>query len=411
LTTPKKKNQHFVPQFILRNFSGDHRSIGTFVLESGRRIDTASIADQCAQDYFYGRDPQMEEAFGTSEGDVASILRSFSSDKQAEFAGPYMIRRFPVTEEWDLIRAHPLYRLREFVYYQRHRTLASMEGMSDAIDAAVKHYVRRDPYFAETNPELIEALDHVRITRTNTMADILYHAGPFSCVTFDLAVKFIVTDEPSFIICDHPVVLRNHYSEVFPGGPGALGMPARGLQMFMPVSPHMVIAVYDPLVYDYGSPSSFVVRIGRMNAMRLNAMQAENAHECIYFDRRTAPDFSALRDRWIRRPEQTTRIVDGPITDRGDGTFTQLTKYLAPATTASAPLTFVRVNDRTTEDTRLSAGDEPSFPVRSLELLQSAHEFSAYIDWKVKQSVEEGGLPVHPHWQDWLDSVQDPQLA
>jgi excisionase family DNA binding protein len=93
------------------------------------------------------------------------------------------------------------------------------------------------------------------------MSHILYSTGPFAFGMLDMTVKLFIVDEPSFILSDHPAVLRNQYSEVNPGGPGALGMLARGLQMFMSVSPTMTVAVYDGDVYKCGSDDSVIVKM------------------------------------------------------------------------------------------------------------------------------------------------------
>ena len=48
-----------------------------------------------------------------------------------------------------------------------------------------------------------------------------------------------------------------------------------------------------------------------------------------------------------------------------------------------------------------------SFPVRSRELCDFADGLADHADRMVKRNVTEQGLPVHPHWQDWIDSIPD----
>jgi Protein of unknown function (DUF4238) len=47
------KNQHFVPQFYLRNFSTDEekQSIGLFNFARSTAVGNASIRNQCSRDY------------------------------------------------------------------------------------------------------------------------------------------------------------------------------------------------------------------------------------------------------------------------------------------------------------------------------------------------------------------------
>jgi hypothetical protein len=70
---PKKRRHHYVPQFVLRNFSRDGGSVVTLVLETGDLHSNASVRGQCAKNYFYGRAPHIEDAFAESEEKVAAI--------------------------------------------------------------------------------------------------------------------------------------------------------------------------------------------------------------------------------------------------------------------------------------------------------------------------------------------------
>lgn len=239
---PKKKRHHYVPQFVLRNFSPDGGgAVPTLVLESGEFHERSSVRGQCARDYFYGRD--TEDAFAQSEAKVSAVLRRAAAADLVGFDALYRLREFPDTAEYAVLQEHPLHVLRQFIYYQAHRTAASADEMEENIDRSAKRWLQKDPRFRETAPEAFEHLDDVIIKLDDTMGHILYSAAPFSFGMLDMTVKLLVVDEPSFILSDHPVVRRNQFAEVTPGGPGALGTLARGLQMFMPVSPTVTLAI------------------------------------------------------------------------------------------------------------------------------------------------------------------------
>ena len=78
----KKKRQHYVPRFLLKNFSADKRRIALEVLATGRRVDDAQLKAQCYRDYFYGKDEVLENAFAkleeTSQG-CSEILPPYGS--------------------------------------------------------------------------------------------------------------------------------------------------------------------------------------------------------------------------------------------------------------------------------------------------------------------------------------------
>jgi len=50
------KNQHYVPQFYLRSFSNDSRSIGLWFASQDRIIMNASISNMASKSYLYGKD-------------------------------------------------------------------------------------------------------------------------------------------------------------------------------------------------------------------------------------------------------------------------------------------------------------------------------------------------------------------
>jgi len=58
-----KNNQHFVPQFYLRIFSGGERRIGLYGVDSGLLVPLASIKHQCYRHHFYGKNERIRKCF------------------------------------------------------------------------------------------------------------------------------------------------------------------------------------------------------------------------------------------------------------------------------------------------------------------------------------------------------------
>ena len=261
----------------------------------------------------------------------------------------------------------------------------------------------------EKYPEAYAALDAVTIKPKDMIGHILYKAGPFCFAMLDMTVKMLVLDEPGFVLSDNPVVLRNQYSELNPSGPGVLGTLARGLQMFMPVSPTMTIAVYDGDVYECGADDAVIIPLSSRNAAVLNAMQVRNANECLYLHPDVAVERSELRRAWQNRPDRRPRTIEDPMKPRGDGAFSRMIYTLAAEPEPLPRLRCFHICDRTTEEVRNRFGEMISFPIRSIALARAAENFAAVMDWKVKQSVTERGLPVDPGWQEWFDLIEDPR--
>ena len=70
------KQQHYVPQFYLRNFAigAKGKALGMFNIKSDRFIPCASLRDQASKDYFYGKDGRIEQVFPKLEGLVATTI-------------------------------------------------------------------------------------------------------------------------------------------------------------------------------------------------------------------------------------------------------------------------------------------------------------------------------------------------
>ena len=56
------KFQHYVPQFYLKNFSSNNKSVGIYNFNVNKYISNASIKDNFGKNYFYGDDKRIEMA-------------------------------------------------------------------------------------------------------------------------------------------------------------------------------------------------------------------------------------------------------------------------------------------------------------------------------------------------------------
>jgi hypothetical protein len=110
---PDNKNQHFVPQFYLRNFAADQeqRSVNLFNIARARAIHRASIKNQCSRDYWHGSDdPIFEESVKGLEGIGAAAIRGCIQTN----------------------RIHQLRTLKTFVMFQLGRTVFSAEAFAES---------------------------------------------------------------------------------------------------------------------------------------------------------------------------------------------------------------------------------------------------------------------------------------
>lgn len=226
-------------------------------------------------------------------------------------------------------------------------------------------------FFGDFSPERFRTLSDEDVYRLRQFAALLT-AARTNPILLDMNVKFIWSDRtPGFIIADHPVVACNQFAEHHPmlsRYPNITGLAVKGLQLFMPLTPSLVLAAYDPMTYEYGGKRS-ICRAGPADVMQLNQMQAVNAYSCFYFDHRRMDD-AALRELVRTRANHpslyTKQSFRTPRVRGEDGSIRNFIAVLTPEVRVGAKLSLVR--------TLIGHGYEthegPTIPVRSAHLVE-----------------------------------------
>lgn len=361
------KRQHYVPRMLLRNFTRDGKRISLIV--DGKRIDGASIKNQCYGDYFYGSDNVMEKSFADSEEKMAAFLGDLAPNRFAAMTG-------------DEVQE-----LRLFLAYQHIRTKGAAEHVSKFMGSMAKAVLKSTAELNKNGEFTVQDLEDVEIGVENAQNDALWIGTKSLPVLFDLAVKFIATDRtPGFVVADHPVVAYNQFAEHHPilsRYPGGVGLANKGLQLFMPLSPNMLLALYDPSTYEY-SGKGFVCRAGPSDVAFLNRMQAVNALSCIYFheDRLDQQSLSDLVTTRKHHPSlYKKQTILGAMTDKPDGTKGQFIINMNSQLRLGAKLSFVRTIDGHSYEDYEGA----SVPPRSWEMIRLAEEYGRILEEKAAE--------------------------
>lgn len=369
----EKKRQHYVPRLILREFSRDRATTTVLVLDTGEAIDGASISRQCYENYFYGEDGKVEGSLAQIEGLFSALL----GDRSHE--------RLEALTDDDMVV------LTFFVQLQRGRTVAAAEQISEQTDSLWKAVLAGDPHLDDLGD-----LDQFRIGTDRPQSEALYYAAMAWPLLLDLKLKFLVPNgKLGFVVSDNPVILYNQYAEhhpIYKHHPATVGLGMKGLQVFLPLSPRLCLALFDPTAYEYGSPTSRICSVGLRDVRLLNQMQVLNAHECLYFDRtemndddlRTLVKAQRAGQGWRR-----ARIYKSEEIPEVDGTTSQIIGLSQPALRVSKKLgcVFVIVTG--------SERDPPRLPRRSTVRRELADEHAAQVsEWRreAEQALEaEGG--------------------
>ena len=274
-----KRNQHFVPQFYLRIFQSAPKRIHLYDLGRMEPRKDVGIKGQCCKRYFHGKDSKIEDALCELEGTSAKMLQSIANTRKLP---PRRNKAY-----LDMLTFACLQDLRT-----QKRTVAFDHMLHKLLGRAFKGM--------DEVPEGI-VLDHLElITLSLSMIpDALEQIS-------DLKSHLVASRSEAFITSDAPVYTYNQYCEGIRDR-GITGLASRGLQIFVPLSPSLLLVLYDGRAYkirrlaDRWSGRSVTDDVSDID--QLNLLQLLSAERNVYFSNweqhrdieRLLPDFEILR--------------------------------------------------------------------------------------------------------------------
>jgi hypothetical protein len=255
------RKHHFVPQFYLRAFNSAPKRINIYNLTQGREIEGASLRDQCYKHRFYGKTDDLEKHLAYMEGMIAPVLQAIQRDIDLPKPG---------SEARDLIVV--------FVALQLLRTSIAAEKINAQTDKMMKQVYRDDPRLAGVDLDAVKVgfKDAVLIS-LNGLIHMIYALR-------DLKTHLICADDTQFFLTsDNPIFKYNKYCEGA-RGTGTTGAAMRGFQVFVPLSPKVLLMLYDSTVYKVGQPQSDIsYRVSNEDIAALNILQVVNAERNLFF--------------------------------------------------------------------------------------------------------------------------------
>lgn len=296
---PQNKNQHYIPQFYLRKFSLDGRSISIFNLNRPENvISKASIKGQCSKNYLYGKNEKLEKIIQNFEQEGCEIIR-------------HIEKKLKIDEEQK-------FKILRYISFQYSRTPSSAEALSEFKDAMINEIVNI--------PGLHGTDEAAEIIKSNQkdFSDLLWENISIGAKTFSALIDldFIVLNNCTkieFVTSDVALWLHNIWTQDYKGAAGSLGYASKGLIIFFPLNPNLAILFYDSDIYNISRRKikRKTIDLNLENDIKnLNNIFFEASKSSIYFtgDEKT---FHSLLKSF--KPKNTQKKVKGFSFNTPDG--------------------------------------------------------------------------------------------
>lgn len=260
-----KKYNHYVPQFYLKNFSGNN-SIGVFNFERKKFVNNAPIRRTAGMDYLYGETPEVENWLERLEGRWASIVKNIIKTQKLPKSGEdytYLIMLVYLSGVRNLETADAF---KDFMSKEA-KALAHMLADSGKINLTEKDIDNLQ--FIIDKPNLIYFKNMSSLTRTMS----------------DLCPLIIVNESKmGFITSDCPVVKYNKWF-IDSGVKHPYGYGHMGFICFIPLSTKICFCLYDDVVYKNILSDKDRIRIYNTDVIeQLNLLFMHNSYREVYYE-------------------------------------------------------------------------------------------------------------------------------
>lgn len=317
-----KRNHHYVPQFYLRFFSSDRnlvkkpRRIHMFNIKDNFVKENISIKEQCYKRNFYGDTDYVENILSTFESAYSRVLFQVLKSEKIPPPNTYEYRA-----------------LLDFVIVQHLRSKRHADFQEDIWDSMMKSFLYEniDHMSSEQWENVLgkgeslitkDDLNNYRIGYKNSAVFSLSFASEATHYALsDLSMHLVLSSgEHHFITSDNPVVLYNQYFQGMKDM-SCTGFVSMGLQIFLPLSPHCLLILFDKGAYYLPDTLGVTRGISPVDLQYINLLQFVNADQNIFFDNfRQVPELEKiyLLSRRYRKEKRARTLVFDEEKSRAD---------------------------------------------------------------------------------------------
>ena len=238
------KNQHYVEQSYLKEFSKDGENFDICLLKQGRVLREKPVREQCQKDWYYEKGGDFEGLLKKIE----DIVAKFRKD---------LVKRDIVLEKGN----------------DAHGCLA--------MGAIIQRI--RGPEYLDWAKNIAERTNQVKKEGGKPLdrSDLL--GAVIGCATsiYDLDLKILKAENAALITSDNPVVAQNRivkrHNRIGNPGPRTLG-----LELVWPINPKTALYFFDGASYQCVDDFGETIKINEEEADEINGLQVQNAIQCLY---------------------------------------------------------------------------------------------------------------------------------
>jgi len=257
------KIQHYVPQFLLRNFT-DSEGMLHVCDKSNERVFHTGPSNVAAESGFY------DFCVGQSRGTIEDILAT-----QEATAAP-LVHRLLEEENLSCLSEEDKVNLSIFITIQILRVKSIREMMNQALEALKDKIIQLGYDREQTEQALGIDPERMKLQAINGLMGLedlfpLIHCRPW--------MLFRTSQDNPFLISDSPITRQN----LLPGSGGNLGLAARGIEIYFPLSSTLTLGIFCESYREI-----MLTADDRMKELGLDSGELE--HAC----QQMAPEFSAM---------------------------------------------------------------------------------------------------------------------
>ena len=264
------KKQHYVPQFLLKNFSND-RGLIWYYDKHLKIIREKGAGGVAFEEYFYDKIP------GVKEGSL-----EYTYQRAETHAAP-IIQKIITQNTLSILTLDEKVALAMFIAMQLNRTkkaLKNTERMQSEFWGPIKEFAK------STGAQLDSEPGPAKDFWLSTIENIPRYTEILLKKTWCLGCS-----NGEFYTSDHPVVKGNYKNRAMSEVRGVLGLDSDGIEIYFPLTPSLILSIL--CEKSYAQPNDPVQQFKAENILYVNHLQIKQSDRFIFASN---GDFTLVED-------------------------------------------------------------------------------------------------------------------